>query len=195
MEGRKAPTESKGKIHKRPAAQVCKETEKVKMTDKLISVVMPTSSRQHTHDSLVRALRSIKDTATDFSKIELCLRIDDDDKKRIDRIPELEGQFNVKSFIGPRFDGYNSMCVFLDDLAKIATGRWSWLFDDDAYIEGDWQKPLESIPCSDDGPAVNAEFYCLGLSRYSNWPKCSPPGLIMPTSVIKRLQHRSPVDD
>jgi len=98
---------------------------------------MPT---RNDYAMLVKALQSIKDTASDFSKVEILLRIDDDDKERIDRIPELEAQFNVKTFIGPRGSGYNNMCTFLDDLAKMATGKWSWLFDDDAYIEGDWQK-------------------------------------------------------
>jgi hypothetical protein len=87
------------------------------------------------------------------------------------------------------------MCTFLDDLARLATGRWSWLFDDDAWVEGNWQYQLEAVPFdADGGPALNAEFYHLGKSHYSNWPKCSPPGLIMPTEVIKRLEHRTPVD-
>jgi hypothetical protein len=62
-------------------------------------------------------------------------------------------------------------------------------------VEGNWQYQLESIPFDENnGPAVAAEFYHLGESHYSNWPKCSPPGLIMPTGVIKRLEHRTPVD-
>jgi glycosyltransferase involved in cell wall biosynthesis len=164
------------------------------MSDKpLVSVLMPTVNPI---EGLAKALSSIKSTATRFDQVEILLRVDDDNKQRISELPQLEAEFGVKAFIGPRGAGYNDMRVFINDLAKLATGTWSWLFDDDAYIEGSWQGQLESIPCMGaNGPAINSEFYVLGLSRYSNWPKCGPPGLIIPTAVAKALDHQSPVDD
>lgn len=163
------------------------------MKQPLISVLTPTINPI---EGLRKALSSIKSTATRFDDVEILLRVDDDNKQRISELPELEREFGVKTFIGPRGAGYNDMRVFIDDLAKLATGTWCWLFDDDAYVDGNWQGQLESIPCmKENGPAVNAEYYCLGESRYSNWPKCGPPGLIMPTVVVKAIQHQSPVDD
>lgn len=158
----------------------------------LISILMPT---RNPYDGLHRALSSIKKTATNFSEVEICLRIDDDDTQRLSELPKLKEEFDVKEFIGPRGEGYNNMGGFLNDLAKIATGRWSWLFDDDAWIEGDWQGQLQSVPCHEnDGPACTPEFYKLGESRYTNFPTCSPPGLILPTETIKRIDHKAPVD-
>lgn len=159
----------------------------------LVSILMPT---RNSHESLWKALQSIKDSATDFSQVQILLRMDDDDGERIKRIPELESQFNAKVVIGPRGVGYLNMGQFLDDLAAQATGRWSWLFDDDAHVDGPWQQQLSETECSaEGGPALNSEFYKLGESRYSNWPKVGPPGLIIPTAAAKTLQHRAPVDD
>lgn len=160
---------------------------------KLVSIIMPTRTEQG--GNIRKALASIKATATDFSAVEILLRIDDDDPRRLEEIPELE-QFGAKAIIGPRGQGYNDMCKFVDDLALVATGRWSWLFDDDAWVEGPWQSQLAALECSGEtGPACNAEFYQLGQSHYSNWPKCGPAGIIMPTDAIKGLVHSSPVDD
>lgn len=159
---------------------------------KLISIVMPT---RNPYEGLHRALSSIKNTASNFAEVEICLRIDDDDKQRLSELPKLKDEFDVKEFIGPRGEGYNNMGGFLNDLATIATGRWSWLFDDDAWVEGNWQGQLQNVPCHAlEGPACIAEFYKLGHSDYSNFPTCSPPGLIMPTETIKRIDHKPPVD-
>jgi glycosyltransferase involved in cell wall biosynthesis len=113
----------------------------------LVSIIMPTSSRQHTHESLVKALKSLKDTATDFSEVEILLRIDDDDPDRYLRVKDLEHEFGVRVFIGPRGEGYNNMGGFVNDLMTLATGRWSWLFDDDSWVEGNWQGALQAVPC------------------------------------------------
>jgi len=165
------------------------------MSDKLISVVMPTSSRQHTHASLLRALGSLKDTSTDFGQVEILLRIDDDDPERVNAVPELVSEFGVKEFIGPRGEGYNNMGGFVNDLMTLATGKWSWLFDDDSWVSGNWQGALQAVPCDpQNGPACIAEFYHLGESQYTNFPTCSPPGLIMPTEAVKKLDSKNPVD-
>lgn len=160
---------------------------------KTVSILMPTRSTQP--GDIRRALTSLRDTASNYAAVEVLLRIDDDDAARLSEMTELEERFAARCVVGPRGIGYLNMGRFVDDVAALATGRWSWLFDDDAWVQGPWQAQLEAMSCDENGPAVNAEFYELGKSRYSNWPKCGPAGLIMPTPTIKQLRHTSPVDD
>jgi len=162
------------------------------MTQPLISVLMPTINPI---EGLRRALESIKKSATHFDAVQILLRVDDDNQQRISELPELEKEFGVTAFIGPRGRGYIEMGQFIDDLMTLAKGRWCWLFDDDAWVEGDWQTQLEKIESGENGPACNSEFYVLGQSHYSNWPNSGPPGLIMPTVICKKLKHSNPVDD
>lgn len=159
--------------------------------NKLVSILMPT---RNPHDGLLKALRSIKSTASDFSQIEILLRIDLDDEDRIKLFPNLLQEFGAIAVMGKRGHGYMDMGVFVDDLVAFANGRWCWLFDDDAWVEGKtWQQQLEeSVFDPVSGPAFSAEHYQLGNSHYDG---CGPVGLIVPIELCKSLKHRNPVDD
>lgn len=162
--------------------------------NKLISIFMPT--RSASADSLRTALASIRDTASNFSQVEILLRVDDDDSDRIAMLPGLEAVYGAKAVIGPRGVGYCDMGTFIDDLTKVATGQWAWLFDDDAYVEGNtWQQQLASIPCDGEhGPAVHAETYQLGPNKYPNDHQGGAVGLIVPMGLCRSIVHRNPVD-
>ncbi len=155
-----------------------------------ISCLMPTRGPI---EGLKRALASIRTTASDNSKVEILLRIDDDDGERIAAIPMLTAAFDVKYVIGTRGAGYMDMGRFADDLLEIAQGSWVWLFDDDSWVIGDnWQEQMEKMPMD---CAVNAEHYRLGPSEYRNGETGGPVGLFIPTTVAKSIKPTpSPVD-
>lgn len=157
---------------------------------KLVSILMPTINPE---TMLHRALRSIKETATDFDQVEILLRVDSDNHERLSLLPRLEEMYGVRHVAGPRGLGYTDMGKFVDELVAIADSKWCWLFDDDSWVEGDWQTPLSKIACSaTHGPAVRAQKYQLGHSTYDQGGGCV--GLIMPTSRCKTLVHSNPVD-
>ena len=150
---------------------------------------MPT--RTATHKVLANAIYSIINTAA-TDDFEILLRLDDDDKDRWAVAADLVSGVG-KWVIGPRGAGYNDMGTFVNDLVSIADSYWCWLFDDDAWVEGDWYNPLSEVDCNPVmGPAVNPEFYILGESYYRNGE--NPPGMLMPTEFVRKLTHRAPVD-
>lgn len=160
---------------------------------KLVSILMPT---RNSFEFLRRALQSIKSTASDFTQIEILLRVDSDDVERIQILPQLKTEFDACGIVGERGNGYLNMGTFIDDLVGIASGKWCWLFDDDSWVQGNsWQRQIADMPCDGaNGPALNAEFYKLGESIYPNGPKGGPVGLIVPTDFCRALKHRNPVD-
>jgi hypothetical protein len=93
--------------------------------------------------------------------------------------------------IGPRGAGYNGMGVFVNELVKIADSHWCWLFDDDAWVEGNWHGPLSLMPrdC-----AVNTQAYMLGSSHYLNGAHGGCVGMLIPTALAKTINHGYPVD-
>jgi hypothetical protein len=156
----------------------------------LISVIMPTRGPL---EGLIKALKSIRDTCSDNSKVEILLRIDDDDSRRIIDIPDLKAGYGVKTVIGPRGAGYMDMGRFADDLLDIAQGKWAWLFDDDSWVIGNtWLEQMERMPMD---CAANAQFYQLGPSIYNNGPEGGPVGLFVPMELAKSIKPTpSPVD-
>ena len=156
---------------------------------KLVSVLMPTRGPQ---EGLIKALSSLRSTATNWDEVEILLRVDNDDWRRIDLIPELESRFGARVIVGPRGIGYLDMGRFVDDLLAVADGKWSWLFDDDSWVQGNWQSQLQTMTPE---RAVNAQYYQLGGSRYENHADGGPVGLIVPTDFARTLRPtRSPVD-
>lgn len=159
---------------------------------KLVSFIMPT--RTASAEMFLESVSSIRRTAKFPQDIEILLRIDDDDLVRRSMAETMQRFHPVKLVVGPRGSGYDNMGTFVDDLVKVANSRWCWLFDDDAWVEGDWSG-LYDIRCDIlRGPAVNSEFYCLGESHYNNGPTGGAVGLIMPTGFVKKLAHKAPVD-
>lgn len=160
---------------------------------KLVSILMPT--RTAVFSSLRRAVNSILETAGDnWEQVEILLRLDDDDIERVPVAMELT-KGTGKFVVGPRGRGYLDMGVFVDDLVKVAKGKWCWLFDDDAWVQGDWFKQLSELRCDPhSGPAANAQNYQLGGSLYRNGPNGGPVGMLVPTAFCRTLHHQNPVD-
>lgn len=161
---------------------------------KLVSFLLPT---HNSHDWLLRAVKSIKDTASDFSSVEIVLRMHDDDTPRFALIPRLVAEYNAKILIAPGLSGYTSLPVFMDEMCGIASGYWCWMFDDDAWLEGNtWQQQLSTLP-RDPGLkiAAQAEVFKRGSSRYPNSEvNSNPQGLILPRTVVRPFEHQYPID-
>lgn len=161
---------------------------------KLVSIIMPT--RNGSFYSLKKAVNSIFDTAGQYrDQIEILLRLDSDDHDRVPVACQLAyGRGCV--LVGCRGQGYNDMPVYVRSLISIAKGKWCWLFDDDAWIEGDWATPLAECPrLKDEITCFRAQHYALGSAVYKNAPLDSPVGLIVPTQVVRDLKDNLPVDN
>jgi glycosyltransferase involved in cell wall biosynthesis len=148
---------------------------------KLVSILMPTRNRV---DWMGQAVESIRKTATNNADVEILLRADDDQPERLPVLERLKSDGVIDYIIGPRRSGYDSVSTFLDELMNIATGRFFWNMDDDAWIEGDWQTPLSHAPSN---VALQPEYYHLGPSEYKNLP-VSPVGLIVPREFALALR-------
>jgi len=150
---------------------------------------MPT--RSGSHDSLRKAARSILDApGTNPDDLEILMRLDDDDPARLPVAEELTNGHGTV-VVGPRGAGYNDMGTFVNELLKVADSKWAWLFDDDAYVEGNWYSELSRFNCD---CAVNSQHYCLGPSTYENGAKGGPVGIIIPTELARTIGLAYPVD-
>ena len=142
----------------------------------LCSVLIPTRARPA---RLVETMHSILDTMRDPARVEFCLRIDDDDlvtHYSMDGI--LAAHTNIGFRIAPRV-GYDHMGAMAQDCVNLAQGRWCWLVDDDATVEGTgfWDEQLAAI--SPEHNVAQCEFYHLCQSKYPSG-SCGPVGMIVP---------------
>jgi hypothetical protein len=162
---------------------------------KEVSFLMPTRSD---HVWLFTALKSIVNKCSNVEDIEILLKIDEDDHARRGLIKEIERDYPARCVVSPRGEGYNHMGRFVKELTNVADSRWCWLFDDDAWIEGDgdYYSSLKELRCDPlHGPAANAEHYVLGQSYYPNGSSGGAPGIIMPTAFVKNMPPVLPVDE
>lgn len=146
----------------------------------LVSAIIPTRNRS---ESLATTMNSLLSTAKDPDRIQFVLKFDDDDAQRLKEWPR-----NVKVVVTPRGAGYTDMPRFVYEACAVAEGVWSFLIDDDAWIEGrDWDEQLaqiEPVRC-----VVQCEFYHLGMSRYGS-NSCGPNGLFFPHDTYKLMNPK-----
>lgn len=120
------------------------------MNSKLVSILVPTRHRPH---GIQRIVDSIVETASDISRIELLLRLDDDDPKTkeflLDGIkspPELQ----IKIVEGSRYlevnrVGYHNLHTFYCELAQISKGLFLFVFNDDCiFVNRGWDDSLQT---------------------------------------------------
>ncbi len=90
---------------------------------------------------MIKSIISLYENANDPSRIELLLKLDDDNyKEYIDRIDEIyKITQNVKIVISNRRKGYNSLHHFVNELCGVSTGEFLLLWNDDAtMITNEW---------------------------------------------------------
>ena len=105
--------------------------------DKLVSVLIKSRNRP---EQLANCVQSILDTVDDMSRIEIILRIDNDDYNtwsKIDLIPDMVGDKHVPLRIlkGPRFGGYVDIWKMDNQLHDEAVGEFQFHINDDAVVE------------------------------------------------------------
>ena len=157
----------------------------------LVSILIASRARIH---RLVNSIKSIYKTAR-TGDFEILIRFDDDDQDSLSNLHLLSPFKKVKYIIGPRFEGYGSHCVFMDELAAIAQGTWLFFLDDDGTIRGvDWDSQLSQIPTT--GKIVHPEFYWLGTCRYGSG-SCVPVAICVPNKCWLEMgwdKLKQPID-
>lgn len=107
----------------------------------IVSVMIPTRGRP---DKLIRAVQSLQSNAKDIDRIEIILRVDEDDKATLAMLNSTP--LGVKALVGSRKEGYFSLHEHILDMARVAKGRWLMSFNDDCVMKTkDWEKQLDVV--------------------------------------------------
>jgi hypothetical protein len=114
----------------------------------ICSVLVPSRAR---YPRLVKTIDSVFATAADPRRVEVIVRLDDDDDeesiRQFQTLVEL-GRVSRHGFqgvsllpakieviVGPRRNGYASLSAFYEECADRARGAWLWVMNDDAIID------------------------------------------------------------
>lgn len=115
-------------------------------------------------DRLPDCIRSIVNSCKDQGNVEILLRVTDTDSQTVRSINQLERLGNVRSVIGPRKRGYDSLTEYHDEIVSISTGEWLWQWNDDVMMLTDgWDELLRGL---NPDSLYLPEFHKLGLSTY-----------------------------
>tara|TARA_B100000287_G_scaffold127705_1_gene119740 strand:- start:3455 stop:4294 length:840 start_codon:yes stop_codon:yes gene_type:complete len=126
-----------------------------KQYKKIVSVMIPTRNRMVPNydpdfpqvGGLLNTLESIFQNTTSKEKVEIILRVDDDDKNTLDNLHLLDkynDAFDLRVLKGPRYRGYIHMYRFINEMAAVANGEFLFSFNDDATIDTpSWEALLE----------------------------------------------------
>jgi len=108
----------------------------------MISFILPTRKRL---PYAIRTLTSTFNSCSDPSNLEILLGIDEDDTESLQLIPFLKGyDVSYKILVTKRY-GYHNLHLYVNDLCKLASKDYVWLWNDDIYIKQDnWDKTIES---------------------------------------------------
>ena len=113
----------------------------------ICSVLIPSRAR---YDRLVKTIDSVFATAADPRRVEVIVRLDEDDEASIRQCETLAAwrkaprgvssvtdltENNIAVVIGPRLNGYASLSQFYEECAARARGAWLWVMNDDAVID------------------------------------------------------------
>jgi len=178
---------------------------------KLISLLTPSRARV---ERLQASLNSLDAMTKNPEDIEVIIRIDsDDDATRIHLMNGSKHSFNTTVLIGERGKGYADLHLMYNEMAKVASGRFMMIWNDDAIMTTRrWDDQVRQF---DDGklkfirsyvddisgkrnkdffPIVHRSYYdCLGhLSMsahndtYINELFYKMPQLICDTSIVVR---------
>ena len=110
----------------------------------LVSVMVP--SRQREND-LLKSLESLYSKASDPSRIEALIKIDHDDVHGYAKVKqEMEDitQGNYQLLVSSRKEGYWSLHHAWNSLARLSTGEFLYLWNDDVFMETqDWDNIVQ----------------------------------------------------
>lgn len=154
------------------------------MSDTIISVLLPTRGRT---EALKKSLQSLLDTASNTSRIEIMLGVDEDDTVVTEYIqteiaPILQqAGVNCKAQVFKPL-GYDNLHTYVNTLASAATGEWLFFWNDDAIMLSDnWDNEI----CK-----YNGQFKLLApKDNHNGHPYAILP--IVPIDWFKLMDHLS----
>jgi hypothetical protein len=108
----------------------------------LASFLLPTRGRP---SRLLASVHSLWERASQPTRFEVMLRVDDDDVATIEAAKNLQAAYpQVQLFVGPRGRGYLDLHLMCNDLAAASSGEFIVLWNDDATMETrGWDDVLE----------------------------------------------------
>ena len=115
------------------------QPKKKKVSDTIISVLLPTRGRR---EVLKKSIQTLIDKANQPERLEILFGIDEDDDGLSEYIKEeLAPYFNEKS-IEARASvfkplGYENLHIYVNTLAGAATGEWLFFWNDDCLMESE----------------------------------------------------------
>lgn len=105
----------------------------------MISVLIPTRGRD---ERLRRTVAVLMDKAEDPSRVEILLRVDEDDPAAYE-----PGAIPWRVVRGPRGRGYRDLHLFYDELARVAAGQWLYIYGDDVTMQTPgWDRIIAGAP-------------------------------------------------
>lgn len=150
----------------------------------VISVLLPTRGRR---EMLKRSLESLINTASDPSRVELLLGIDDDDEGVKEYIQNEIAPFLKEQLVECRAQifkplGYENLHTYVNTLAGAATGEWIFFWNDDGVmLTENWDDVIESY---------NGQFKLLApRDNHDGHPYAIFP--ILPMDWFKLMDHLS----
>lgn len=130
---------------------------------KLVSILIPSRGRP---EGFNKAVRSIRETASDMSRVEILARLDHCDP----RLADYRFGSDIHVRIGVRGRGYPDLNLWYTELDKMASGLFCWMLNDDVTIEGNgWDGQILQAAASiqrKQSQIMRPEFNVLGQSHY-----------------------------
>jgi len=144
-----------------------------------VSVLIPSRARP---EGLRRAIESVFATAAEPENVEALVRLDEDDPTNPvrTRLMVFGASPRVRAWVGPRLRGYASLNLLYTELTVMASGRWCWIMNDDAFIKGQpgWDLKLKEI----------VDEFCLVQPDCEKYGKYEGgPFPIFPVTAVKRI--------
>lgn len=120
------------------------------MSFKRISVLIPT---RHRTERLKTLFESFEATVDNIASAEFIFRIDDDDPETKQFLIDMSNEDRIKTVVGPRYQGYDSMPLFFNEMFRVATGDVLMCGNDDMIFRtvGWPEKLLEAANRFPDG--------------------------------------------
>ncbi len=149
-----------------------------------ISILLPTRGRTQ---ALFDSLRSLVENASDPSRVEILLGLDDDDQEPREFIQSVIASYLREHHVECRASifkplGYENLNTYVNTLASAATGDWLFIWNDDALMDTPgWDDHIESH---------NGEFKLLApTDNHRGHPYAIMP--IIPADWFRLMDHIS----
>ena len=156
----------------------------------LVSILLPTRGRL---ESLEKSVKSLIDNAIEPEKVEILMRIDDDDEVSLSNMEKIKNlHTHTQVIVGSRHKGYQSLHTFCNELAEQATGKWLFIWNDDAImISEGWDFTFSDLESEGKAPAL---IQVGEKHKYSpeSQPLFTTPFPIINKIVYEKLGHISP---